>query len=249
MKTKKIRHEVKNEQGRSLFVIDLVINEEPYIWKGRTFYSDYKHEINPAQLLDNQYLFLKARIMIHLPYDISCFHEDISPKISQIESFALTPNNSDESIKVNLIELANMIRSIPKIDYLFLPDVALNEHGIYDDTYIKNYVNQRDNHCFTDLSCPIGVFSIHLLNSAKGQIIDKNHYCFLLNCLSFANSYFTDETIQIEVKEVLELMDYKHSEYIVNLTQTKGHFLLTDDDSIIIYSNQDNEVVFGYVLK
>ena len=128
-----IRHEEKNQFGRTLFAIDAVIGKDLFLWydKKCCFYpqslivDQAEKEMNA--LIDGEYFFLTLNIIIHLPLRLEDKNSSVQKKKNEVFDYISSNHTNHLGIEEQLKELAMEILHVRHVEKLFLPDFALNE--------------------------------------------------------------------------------------------------------------------------
>lgn len=145
-----IRHEEKNQLGRTLFAIDAIINKEWYLWDeedccfypNSMFFDKEQKETN--ELIDGEYFFFTPNIVIHLPLRLEDKNAAIKAKKEEVFDYISCNPNNQEGIMLHLKALAQEILRVPNVEKLFIPDFALNEYGDYDAAQMVRELEQAD---------------------------------------------------------------------------------------------------------
>ena len=145
-----IRHEEKNQLGRTLFAIDAIINTELYLWfeedccflPNSDFFHEEEKETNERH--DLQCYFITPNIVIHLPIRLEDKNAAIKAKKEDVFDYIRCNPKDQEGIILQLKALAQEILRVPHVEKLFIPDFALNEYGDYDATQMVRELEQTD---------------------------------------------------------------------------------------------------------
>lgn len=252
-----IRHEEKNQFGRTLFAIDAVIKDELYLWfeedccflPNSDFFHEGDKETNERH--DLQCFFLTHTIIIHLPLRLEDKNRSLELKKQEVYDYMRSNAKNHGEIQLQLKALAEEILKIPCIEKVFLPDFALNEQGDYDASQMVKTLEQVD-----DLYRPTNYKSVltdyveYIFDNifSESQIIDRVSNGSLFEWLDFFISFEKEDLIMEDISLEVFLKTIVQNDiidYFLDLAQPNGRIVYIyeediDDEDLYIYLDENN---------
>jgi len=255
---KHIRHEERDRNGRTLFVIDVLISEELYVWIEEDcsffpcsmFFSEKDKKANDE--IDGHYYFLNPSIVIHLPLRLEDKNNSVKIQKEKVFEYTLANPNDIKGIKSLLSELANAILNVPNVEKLFLPDFALNSKGDFDTSHMVKILEEiDDSYSPKDYKSILTEYVEYLFENivTEGQIISKETNAELLQWIEFFLLFEKEDLVfkDIALADFLELAPNKRFliDYFLDLIPTNGRMVLIedleDDEDLYIYLDRNDQ--------
>lgn len=261
-----IKHEHKNTAGISIFLIEVNVHKDVYF-----FAEEIATMVNlPIELVDesnlnaNEHVILFVDFMLSFPFDVQKLSKAVSDKMEEIELKLKKDLNTD--VAGDLVELALFIEQIPKIDLIYLPQVALDQQGNYTDVKIlpvlDDFIISRYNIARFNTSL-VSIYTYQLFDMTSGyemfekpllSIITKETDEWLFDVLHFAIYHkvedFTTEVITFQ--EAMKLTNEIFDRELFETYTEKNNFIkleTTDlEDKLLVVSDEQNEPLLFFVL-
>ena len=259
---KKIRQQIKNTEGRSLFAIDLVISQDNYVWDGSNYSSFFLipgegKPNDPMCLDDDVYNMLSCSVKLIMLINIAPGHAGVRKKIDEIESFAVKNVEDEELLRGKLNELGKVVNDIPLINKIYLPDFALNSNGDYCEEFMRKDLLGKENFEEESSSDMLEIYMDHILNDFQSTVIlfNEKKNAWLFNFVDFMLGFVSESfsTKKLSMQEVVELVDDETIDEIIDGTDISGYFMsyeqsFSDDDELVIAHLNENQKAIFYLL-
>ena len=243
---RKIRHEEKNGNGRTLFVIDVYLYEDIYQWHEGTFIWLPEECADQDELKENEFAFLFSKLVINLPIELYLGCKEISDMKQKFDNLLMKDPNADISELIS--ELCSLIIAIPNIELIFLPDFALDEIGNYDESFMISALEKQNDHKLQIFPCPIGTYTNYLFDEADKyfSVLSQQSSPWLYNCIRFLFGFVPDEfpSEKLGIDEIIPAIEDGVKDYVLDLSLEPGYFVRFRFDG-----KDKEESVFSYVLN
>jgi hypothetical protein len=264
---RKESYEHKNEAGKSLFLIEVYVHKDVYVFMEETgTMAQLPIELmDESALKDTEHVILFVDVMLYFPFSVEKINKAVAEKIEYIE--IKLKENQQADVTEDLKELARLIEQTPKIALIYLPKIALDDEGNYsehnirpliDDDLIEYYNSARYQ------SSLIKIYTIRLFEKELGEdnvfkrkflnIVTKETDEWLFNCLHFAIYHKVDDfriekiTLQEAIKATNEIFN---KELLEAFAHNCSYMILETadlEDKLLIVSDKANEPMLFFVL-
>jgi hypothetical protein len=237
-----IRHEQKDQNGRTLFALDVQLYEEQMTWFEGTFM--YAFEDNDEQVVksDDHLSFLHTRVVVHLPLDPIREVELTKEVLHKIDKCLKKDQHAD--ITSLLKELCELIMAVENIAWIYTPNFALDENGSYDDSFIIKELEKGEHPILQSFS-PLESYTEYLLNKTDNHatVISDDSHQWLFNCLRFLFHFMPSQfpAERIGMEQIINEVEDEIRDYVLDLSSLPGYFMV-----IRHYEKGKEEVFYAF---
>jgi len=253
---KKHSYEHKNESGRTLFLIEVYVYDQPYVFNKGFFECEFEENIDRKFLKSNEFLICISKVLIHMPYDITEENDELKKKIHQIERMAIANIHSDLNEK--LFELGKMIEDIPYIEKIYAPEFAIDTNGNYDESYMLDFLNKEKSYNPLAMPITIGAYTDLLFQDIieQNQEICPKNNLWAFNCIEFALQFFSNhlQIKSISIHSLIQIIDNSIIDVVLEYMPETSHYLYIepidqkDPELVIAFVNKDNKILNYFFL-
>jgi hypothetical protein len=252
---KKQSYELKNENGRTLFMTELCIFETGYFWDEGLLLADICENINLDAPGENELVFLEPKVKVHLPVDIEKRGSGIAEKKKAIERAA--EKNIQADFTKKLEELSRMINALPEIERIYVPDFALDEFGNYDESFMRKELEKVPCYEPCPYACTMAdYYSLLLVKSINEEAISPDTAHWEFECFDFSVNLHKEDFQFRDVKrdDVFDLMKGMNPDPILDRFDHPGSYVQIksedkeDRDYILAFLKPDKKAAFYFLV-
>ena len=240
---RKIRHQQKDQNGRTLFAIDVYLYEEQMVWFEDVFIHAFEESDEHAVKSDDYLAILSTAVVVHLPIDPTRDAEETKELKKKLDAALKKDQNAD--ITPLLEELCELITAFEKIAWIYTPDFALDENGNYDDTYILKELENAETQIIPQFLSPLGTYTEYLLDNVDEnvRVISEESNCWLFNCLRFLFNLMPGEfpSERTDIDQVIPQIEDELRDYVLDLSSLPGYFM-----ALQFFGNGKEEVLYAF---
>jgi hypothetical protein len=249
--------EYKDKNKRTLFKVDVSVFQRGYFWDEGVFMYDLAQSIDLDNPKENQFVFLKAKVRIHLPlFDIPKYFPEIAERIKEIETRAERNLNLD--MVWDLIFLCYLIEEIPQIEKVFYPDLALDEEMNFNEKFFIAELDRLEIEPFDSHCPPIISYAYHLAENYKNvDFVTRENAPWVFNFLEFILFTMREEIlfVKVDFDYVVDMLkDEIVLDRILDFYNQPGSFMAireveepTKKEDLLVFKTPDGKDLFFIV--